>query len=486
MNQLSRAASTSRMTSSLARLLETDPQEFYALLRAYYDNNGLYDRLREELALACAEDQALKPLRNPAPRVVEFYAALLWPGGTIGISPKTQSAAELAKMIRQVWSWSNWHAKKQVAVRWQAMYGDVFTKVATKGEPVTQVYFQLIDPQLVVDFQEDERGYLTWIRFDVPQVEVLKDGRTKNYYYTEIWDKPGNRFRAYRHQAERGAALGRLGTPMTDAEITAMGIDFIPVVHVKNRDVGDKRGVGAYAQMLDQIDEANRIATRLHQILFRYNKPLWALQANSLDATGRPMPAPQLGTAAGTLNLEDDTLLRLPGNSTLQSLVPPLDYKATLDTLNGHLLDLERNLPELAWSRLREEGRDLSGRAIRLLLGDALARLAEARENAVQGLIRANQMALTIGQVYKLWQVGEYAAGALDHDLVLPDPAPLSDAERSEIVRNLAQAKVPTEPALHLAGYTEVQVQAVLDSPEYQAQQQMAALNLTALSGGAG
>ena len=52
----------------------------YNYLRAYYLSNGLYDVLRESFREIGYTPEALRPLRNPAYRVVEFYAAKLWPG----------------------------------------------------------------------------------------------------------------------------------------------------------------------------------------------------------------------------------------------------------------------------------------------------------------------------------------------------------------------------------------------------------------------
>src|SRR5690606_6764414 len=111
----------------------------------------------------------------------------------------------------------------------------------------------------------------------------------------------------------------------------------------KLRDVGDLRGRGAFFHTLDKIDEANRMVTRLHQMLFRYNKPTWVLAATGTDEDGRPLPSPVINgvSPSGTADVADDDLLRLPGQTTLTSLVPDLNYADALQILQDHMLELE-------------------------------------------------------------------------------------------------------------------------------------------------
>lgn len=424
-------------------LSESSPGDLYRLLRAYYENNGLFDVLTTILRDAGTPSEQLKGLRNPAFRVVEFHAAHLWPGTLPEALPIVAENAKLEPAITQVWEWSNWGAKKQVAARWLAIYGDLFIKVVQR-EDKSRVYFQLLDPAHVADFDTDERGFLTYCRIDVPVTEREGDsGRFKRLTNTEVWEK--DRLRVWRH--ERGdAPIGQLGTPVRDDPLSTMGIDFVPIAHAKFRDIGDARGVGAFTLQLDKIDEANRQATRLYSLLFRHNSVTWALRANGMDASGRPLPAPRLSTDSGpvasdgTLRLGDDTLLRLPGNSDITSLVPLLPYDAALAILQDYLRELEQDLPELAYARVREMG-DVSGRAVRLLLSDALSRVLEARGNAESALIRANQMALTLGAHAGLFgELGTFEAGDFVHSFEPRDVLPADELERSTTEQAFAQA----------------------------------------------
>lgn len=448
--------------TSLAAYLgdeERHAREMYRLLDAYYEANGLYDRLHLELTHVNGDTEALRGLRNPANRAVEFYAAKLWPELTLHAE---QDA--IVEPIQQVWTWSNWAAKKQVAARWFALHGDLFLKVVRSSDR-DRVYFQLIRAEYVTDFDVDERGYLVYIRLDVPLTRREGDAE-RRVTWTEVWDKAGDSYRVWEHEQREDTPLERLGTPQESLSMVGdFGIDFLPFVWAPFRDIGRQRGVGCFTHVLDKIDEANRVATRLHQMQFRHAGGVWALEADLVDALGRPIPPPTIGkdakNADGEVELGQERLIRLPGGWHLKSLVPQIQYEAALQILEAHVQELERDLPELAYYRLRESS-DLSGRAIRLLLTDLVDKATEARGNALAALVRADQMALTIGAragIPAFAGVGEYEAGALDHEIELPDVIPLSEIERLEALGLKRDVlALPTVRLQKEAGYTDEEI----------------------------
>jgi len=454
----SRVAKTKDVSAwSSAMLANEDPRAFYKMLMAYYQNNGLYDDLMLAMYQLKNWQHGMKPLRNPANRVVEFYVAKLMPGTLPDALPVATRNERIVGPIHQVWEWSNLGARKQVLVRWIAIYGDVFIKVVSKRGD--KVYLQLLDPTYVSDFTADHRGYLTSVRIDIP---MEKQGLT----HTEMWTKGD--YCMWEHRYGLGAELERLGAPLERAPLREFGIDFIPIAHGKLRDIGEKRGVGAFALALDKIDEANRQATRLHQMLFRHNKANWALRANAQDASGRPLPPPAIDGAAlvngvDTLELGDETVLRLPGLSVLDSLVPQLDYGAALAVLDAQMDEIEQDLPELAYYKLREKG-DLSGRAVRALLSDAIDRLLEARGNVEDLLARADAMALTIGQAVGVFHdLGSYENGDFRHSFAKRDVIALDELDKAEIIQAETAAGMPLATALRRVGLNEAEVQQVMD-----------------------
>lgn len=437
----------------------------YAALEFYYHNNGLYALIQQDLMTNGIWTEGMIGLRNPAHRVVEFYVSKLWAGMLPEALPIVAENNRIIEAILQVWTWSNFGTQKQVFSRWFACFGDGFIKIATrngKDKKPNQVYFQNIKPQYVTEIQVDERGFLTHVRIDIPLTSANNDN-VRSYFHTEIWDKPTQLFRRWETNGGAGTSENRLGNPIETKPFSDFGIDFIPIVHAKFQDVGEIRGMGAFTHALDKIDEANRMATRLHQLLYRFNDVTWAVSANGMDPSGRPLPAPIInGESLGGSTPESTTttisngtkVARLPGNSTLESLVPDLHYADALEILNAHMQELERDLPEMAYYRLRESERDLSGRAIRYLLSDAVDKVKEARGNAETVLARADAMALTIAQNLGIFTgLGDFKNGDFEHTFADREVIPLSESEKREIAVMDVSLGVSSDTILRKLGY---------------------------------
>jgi hypothetical protein len=475
-----------KQPESLAALWRTTEswRELYDLYRAYYYSNGLYDEVINQMLHISDVNIAtpeMKALRNPAHRAVEFYPAKLWPGPLPKALPIETENEALKAAVDRIWTWSNWEARKQVAARWLALYGDLFLRVA---EGNGSVYFQVVDPRYVPDFEEDDRGFLTYFRMDVPQVVVEEDGDEKERTFTEEFNKDAGQYRAWMHTKGYSANVDSLGDPDSELSIEdAFGINFIPVTHAKFQDIGEERGQSCFGPCIDKIDEANRMVTRLHGLLFRHNKPDKSLEAEGsmMDKSGRPMPPPKLGDDATTVKtrLDQEQVYKLPAGWRLRNLVPDIRYEAALSILQDHMAELERDLPELAWKRIREDAREISGRALRYLLEDAIARVKEARSNAEAALVRANQMAVTVGQVADLEEfegVGTYETGALDHRFRARPVIELGESDRADIYKSYRDSGLSVEAAMTLAGIPRDTIDRVLEMEEAAEENQQNAL----------
>ncbi len=445
------------------------PIDFYRMLEAYYMNNGLYDSTQQVLFENGIWTPGMKPLRNPAKRTVEFHVTHIWPGSLEKALPIVTENPRIIEPIHQVWRWSNWGVKKQLAARWFALFGDWFCKVATSSDPITgkvvRVYLQNIKPEMVTDFEVDERGNVTYIRLDIP-ITATPQGLGPNSatinnmstYHTEVWDKTG--VKIYVNHRDPSTPVKQLGPPLTSMPLMAFGIDFVPFVHASFLDVGEKRGVGVFTLALDKIDEANRMATRLHQMIFRYNRPTVAILANGTDPAGRPLPAPKLeSTSAGRTEEHDDDVKSFPGNSKMEYLVANLNYQAHLDVINAQMRELEEDLPELSYYRQKELGSGISGRAVRLLLSQAVDRTIEARGNIETALVRADMIALTLGVKAGLFtDIGDYNAGDFEHQFAEREVIAFSAQEQAETLSLERAAGVPLSTAVRRRGWTASEI----------------------------
>jgi hypothetical protein len=457
------------LMKSLAQAQALLPSAWYEMLEEYYLNNGLYDMVNLQMHENAIWAPGMKPLRNPAHRAVEFHVSHLWAGSLKLAFPLVTDNKKLPDAIAKIDEWSNWGNQKQLSARWFANFGDLFIKIAEKSEDgeVTRVYKDPIKPKFVTDFDLDERGFITYIRIDVPAGEDM---------HTEVWSKTRGGYRLWIHNRSIDTPLEQLGTPVDTKTFEQLGFDFIPIVHAKFQDIGEPRGVGCFVHALDKIDEANRQATRLHQILFRYNKPTTAVSANAMDASGKPLPPPTLmgrdGNSADSTNpivQGDDDVWNLPGMATVEQLVPDIKYDAALAILNAQMNELSNDLPEILWYELKDKG-ELSNVALKTLLGPAVARVLEARGNAEPALVRANQMALTIAGIHNLdgfGGLGSFENGDFNHTFAERDVIPVSAKEKAEMVKVDADAGMPLLFSMKRHGFSEEEIKEVQASEEY-------------------
>jgi hypothetical protein len=440
-------------------------ENMYAALEAYYYSSGLYDQMLSQLHSIDVWTPAMKSLRTPAHRSVEFYASHLWPGNLPDALPIAGENEALEKAIHRIWEWSAWGAAKQRAARWFALLGNMFLCVRVSVDK-TKVFLQPVKPSEVTWFECDYRGFVTRIRMDK---DIQLGAEQEPALHTEYYDKTV--YQVWEGTHDRSDALEDLGAPMQSWELMRdFGIDFVPVVHAKFYDAGDKLGNSCFVHALDKIDEANRQATRLHQLLFRYNKPAMIVSANATGPEGQPLPAPRL--SGGNLSAPamgprqevestDEDIHYLPGMSTMASMIPAIAWGDALKILEAMCTEIRRDLPELLFYDLSERT-DLSGKAIRALLSGAIARCVEARGMAESALVRADQIAITIGQFLQLPEMvglGTYEKHELDHAFAPRDVIPETQEEKAGVLKLLTDAGMALPAAMKIARYSPDEIE---------------------------
>jgi hypothetical protein len=429
--------------------------DYYDKLEAYYLNNRLYENINYYAYTYNLYVESMKPLRNPTHRSVEFFASKLLPG-EVDVITENKS---VKTAIEQFHKWSNLASQKSVASRQLALLGDLFWKVVGTDN---KVYADVIHPKYVTDFDIDNRGYLTEIRLDIPQVN--EDG--KKYTYVEFWDKANNYWAVWNSfTSSPNNTIESLGTPDNFGFITDLGIDFIPFVHVKFSDIGKDRGSSCIEHALDKIDEANRQVTRLHELLFRNNQALWVVNSNKVDQkTGKFQAAPLIN--GGNPELKDNSILYMPGLTDIKSLVPSLNYADALAVLNAQMEEIASDLPEIKYFELPD---NTSGKAIRLMLGSAIDRATEAQTNVIAGLKRLDEMALTIGSNIGLFiGLGTYENGDFEHSLDVGDMFPLDLDEIATALKSFTNAGLPLDVAMKKVGFSDEEIASATESNQKQ------------------
>jgi hypothetical protein len=145
----------------------------------------------------------------------------------------------------------------------------------------------------------------------------------------------------------------------------------------------------------------------------------------------------------------------------IDSLIPDIDYADALLILNAQMEEIEKDLPELRWYSMSPTERTaMSGTALRTLLGAAVDRANEAKNNFTSSLSRAFEMALTIGIYNGVYpaSLGTFDSGDFDHELHVDSAWGESVDEKAATMAALTGAGVPAKAAMQLAGFTEQQV----------------------------
>lgn len=453
--------------------------------RALYRAFETYYSLRE-LALSASKaskEPVSKPLRNPINRLVEFYVDHVWPGNieaahALHVGEDVKNGSNLYDAIEQIWEWSNWEARKSLAIRMFALKGDMFIKIVARSPLFAdneaapdRVTFQLIDAANVTDFDVDEMNVVTFIRLDIPSTERTNDGETEEFTYTEVWNRDG--MRAWRHDSGEAVDLMSLGAPQEEMTLEEAGLPgLLPFVRAPFRDVGAARGHNAFWAAIEKIDEASNLATRLHRDVFRAG-PLWAVENQGKDAEGRPLPPPRLsgeGQLSSTeIELGGERMLSVSG--TLKCLIPSINFGGMLDILEAQMIEIMEDLPELKYYRVTEPGSQVATATVRLLLSPAVKRVLEARSNADHGLYRANLLALLMAQSLGLpgfteADIGTYANGDFEHWFDDREVIHMSEDERAASEKLKAEADlarrdlgIPWRVIMEERGYTADEIE---------------------------
>lgn len=444
---------------------------------------------------------SVENLRNPVHRVCEFYAATMLSGplrDMLKVEEPSESAADLGDdssasedeevplkaAILKVSERSNMDAQKQVAKRYLARDGQMFIKVVLP-EGKDYCYEQFVPGKHVTDYEADERGNVTYVRLDVPDVEILQDGRTRKVWRTEIWRKGKTNDKG---EPESGYALFVTSERTTEASVpiekrlaempnskrvelgnerlNGFAFDFVPFVVVNAQDTGEKRPEPVYAHGLHLIAWICREATRLSDLMFRFNKAFKVIFNAGDDEYGRPRDAPKpgeirdlasvqreqqemargehtvpfRGSRASLLSRENEDIsiegvavIGLPGTAQMADATPNINYEAARQWISDHMREIYEALPELLYYAI-ESRANQSGSALRTLIAGALSRAEEMQDNLIAGLIKANKMALTISQLegfegFSEKEIGTYENGGFEHDIDAPEILPLTEEE---------------------------------------------------------
>lgn len=438
------------------------PTAEYVVRRAYAENKRLYRRLHTWGLV----EQPYRTVYNPVPAVVAFYLAHTM-AGEVGVQPAARAAAEaeanqtrdaaLVAALGRVQERSNWDVFRHDLVEAAAVDRDVFVKAAARVDEdgaVRGVYLQRLPAEFVRRCDVDERGYVRAFRVDVPRYDSVFGKESREHTLVEAWSGGGVRF--YEVEGHRTVKDDELPDAVGAQTFGELGYDFVPVVWA--------RCATYWWDVVDQIDERNRLAW----LLDLRNRPLLLVSANATDERGFPLPAPAVATKEPRPGYEEighgaAAVMRLPGQATAAWSGAPVDFgvmQQEMATLQEHI---EGSLPEyLVAARLQAV--QVAAETLDKIQAQAGHRVLEMRRTLEAALVRAQMMALTLGQVAGLegfseQEIGTYDKGDFGHTFAARPVFQKTAGEMAAEVGELVGAGATIEGAARVAGYNEQQVE---------------------------
>ncbi len=311
--------------------------------------------------------------------------------------------------VNRLWEWSGFQQEKFLLARYGSCCGDAFIKVVDNRpwelnpdpDPKVPVRLNVLPPDAVAPrYDPHDRSRLLACKIEyIHGRDIHKEVITPEEIL--LYDE---------RDPDRVAA--RYPNPL----------GFIPIVHIRNLDIGEEFGLCSFHNLLPTVDALNEIASFMLEIVKLYADPVivgrgmerGSLRKQTVDADGRPVATVWwVPTPEGQFEF-----LEWRGN------LP--DVLAFLDRIQA---SIERNTPELTLSGLRDR-QDVSGYSISLHLIELVRKIDEMRGNYFTGLERANRMAL---QILELQGKGEFPDPS--HRIVADPVLPVDDERQLRILQ---------------------------------------------------
>jgi len=442
---------------------------WYALLEGYYRNNP-YDVIAASAYKGKhGLPRSIRPVYNPAKRAVDWYPGHVYPHG-YGVIPfadgtKPELEAAVSTAFEQ---WGNWNRLQSVYVRTGARLGNVLIEIESDAES-GRVYPILIHPSYVTAIELNHRGDVLMVEITIPRYDPIAK---KSYTF-------GKRItRDTITTLYNGEPHGYDGN---DAELENP-FPFAPAVWVPHMATGDTIGAPVIDGVLSKIDEANRIATSINDFIGKFNRQ-GVVFASSAPPISLKRAIDQQNAAArgATMDLSDPyadsqdlPYFIGPADLTAHRLIENMGVGEAYQYLVSLLGELGDDLPETTLDKDLRSMSNVTAPGAARMTSDVINRLSEAQRNYDWGLIRAAQMAVTMGAMLSRERVGGWARQTPAQQAFLPfdetswdrdelsfDLAdrPLftpSDSERLTVALQTEQLTTPT--GMEIAGLTAGQI----------------------------
>ncbi len=445
-----------------------NPESRHALYKiwwSYFDNttyNSKEDGGYREIInsyLGSASIGNLAPLFNPIERAVRAYEYVFDGifGENITIDKEVDGNPvnnEIIQPIRDIWKWSNINGwKNEVLIR-TASLGTCGLRIVYRNDSNGKRIFLIPEhPSLIKYVEQDERENITQI--------VLEYEKVEGDYYDQDNPRMVHRYVEYMSrdkfwQTRDGSWWNFIDkkTVETKEEATIPNrLGIVPYVLVTQTKIGSNFGIPCFYGRERQIDHLNALAAHINQQIRRHVTATWLIEG------GGPPPT--------KIIMGDQVIWYVQKDPSVGSQVSAKDLVSNL-SLGEAITQQERLQEELANSMPEMKATDgqflshQSGGTVAQLRLPAEQRILGARTNIEAAFVKAQQIALSLGILYNIWDLGKgkgsraiadetYSAGLLDHRFNYRPALPLTVDDKLTIAKSeqaTAAANNPTVPGV--------------------------------------
>ena len=377
---------------------------WYAMLEGYYRNNP-YDVIAAGAYKGhYGLPRSIRPVYNPAKRAVDWYPGHVYPQG-YGVIPFADGTPqELEDAVSVAFAqWGNWDRLQGVYVGTGARLGNVLIELESDSES-GRVYPIIVHPSYVTDIDLNHRGDVLMVEITIPMYDLATQ---RGYRYgkritrdtiTTLYD---------------GEPRGYDG----NEAVMPNPFPFAPAVWVPHKATGDTLGAPVIDGVLAKIDIINGFATSINDYVLRFNKQgvVFASSAPPISLK-RAIEQQNAAARSATADLNDpytDTqdlpYFVGPADLDVHRLIQDLGVGEVYEYLEKMLEELANDLPETTLDKDLRAMSNVTGPGAARMTSDVVNRLGEAQRNYDWGLIRAAQMALTMGAILSRARVGGWA-----------------------------------------------------------------------------
>ncbi len=406
-----------------------------------YAHNAVYTALETAAKMHKFAEGLYKYTRtiyNPVQRSIDAQVGHCYAGALdmetleAGAVPLLGIDDTLRAALRNVWKWSDWARAKMLYTRTAARYGDAVLKVVDDVQS-GKVRLEVLHPGVLRDVEMDGVGFIKRAVIEYlipdPDFDATEDGQETQRLVTYREEITQERFATY--IVRNGEATPYAFQRSLAGEAVAEWENpygFVPVTIAKARDEGMTWGLPLYATTLPKIDQLNALASLLADQVQKAVIPYFGVfggrSIKDERTASRSSVVSRLGGGEDGHGSERSGMYFLhigDSEARVEPLVVPLDITGALEAVHSILREVEADMPELAFARVRDLRLE-SSPAVRAALGDAVARLQEFNANMDAPLIRALQMAVSIGGYnnypgFEPFDLTDYAAGNLDFSI---------------------------------------------------------------------